>query len=63
MRNETQIVPLRIIRFACCGYQKCWVNPRLPMYCPECGKKCYPVVKEWIMYFDKNAILKYKVDD
>jgi hypothetical protein len=22
----------------CCGHNVCWVNPRLPSFCPDCGK-------------------------
>jgi hypothetical protein len=28
----------RLIQMPCCGQSLCWVNPRLPSYCPECGK-------------------------
>jgi ribosomal protein S27E len=24
-----------------CNHQMCWVNPRLPSHCPECGKHIY----------------------
>lgn len=42
----------------CCGTLLCWVNPRLPNYCPECGKRCYPAVKSCITDIDENATLK-----
>lgn len=29
----------RLIHLPCCGHLLCWVNPRLPAYCPECGKQ------------------------
>jgi hypothetical protein len=31
-------VLFRLIVTPCCGQMLCWVNPRLPNYCPECGK-------------------------
>ena len=31
-------VPFRLIRTPCCSHLFCWVNPRLPSYCPECGR-------------------------
>lgn len=33
-------VPFRLFQMPCCGMLLCWVNPRLPTYCPECGKRC-----------------------
>lgn len=31
----------RLFVMPCCSHQLCWVNPRLPTYCPECGKLIY----------------------
>lgn len=31
-------VLFRLIVTPCCGQMLCWVNPRLPNYCPECGR-------------------------
>ena len=33
-----QLVPFRVIQMPCCNILICWVNPRRPNYCPECGK-------------------------
>lgn len=52
-------ISFRFIRMDCCGQQLCWVNPRLPTYCPECGKSCYPHVKSWVLSRDDNAHLIY----
>lgn len=30
-------VKFRLIHTPCCGTLLCWVNPRLPTHCPECG--------------------------
>lgn len=61
MTNEnrrTVRVPLRVIRMECCGHLLCWVNPRFPSYCPECGIRCYPGVQGWVMQSDMTAMLK-----
>ena len=34
-------VRLRVFQMPCCGQQLCWVNPRLPNHCPECGSRVY----------------------
>lgn len=55
----TERVPFRLLHQArCCGTLLCWVNPRLPNYCPECGVRCYPLVKENILIVDDEALLK-----
>ena len=36
--RTTERVVFRLIRTPCCGALLCWVNPRLPNFCPECGK-------------------------
>jgi hypothetical protein len=39
MKQPTnQKVPFRLIQMPCCHVLICWVNPRRPNYCPECGK-------------------------
>jgi hypothetical protein len=40
-----QRVPFRLIVMPCCSTQLCWVNPRLPNYCPECGERAYAALK------------------
>ena len=50
----------RLLNMECCGVTLCWVNPRLPMYCPECGKRCYPGVKSWVAYRDEQAYIRHK---
>jgi hypothetical protein len=39
-----EVVHFRLFQMPCCGHQLCWVNPRLPNYCPECGASCYSVL-------------------
>ena len=53
----------RYIQTECCLVQLCWVNPRLPNYCPECGKRIYPAVKSWVTYRDEGAYITHKEDE
>lgn len=39
--NTNEMVPFRLIQTPCCSTLLCWVNPRLPSHCPECGKLIY----------------------
>jgi hypothetical protein len=32
-----EIIQFRLFQMPCCGQLLCWVNPRIPNYCPECG--------------------------
>lgn len=55
-------VHFRLILMPCCGMLYCHVNPRLPNYCPECGKRCYKEVKsgehtqdEWQGWLSKEG--------
>lgn len=57
-QQTTERVPFRLIHTECCGTLLCWVNPRLPSYCPECGKRCYPDVRSWVVASDNDALLK-----
>lgn len=52
-------VHFRYIACPVCKHQMCWVNPRLPSYCPECAAHIYPVIKSEVMISDLNATLKY----
>ena len=58
----TEYVPFRIIVMPCCGHQLCWVNPRLPTYCPECGKIVYPEVRSCVINKDERALLQFNFD-
>ena len=57
MQRYTERVPFRLLVMECCTTLLCWVNPRLPTHCPECGKHCYPAVKGWATVVDENATL------
>ena len=35
---SNQRVQFRLLQMPCCNTLICWVNPRRPNWCPECGK-------------------------
>lgn len=39
MSATNEQVPFRLLRMPCCHTLICWVNPRRPNYCPECGTR------------------------
>jgi hypothetical protein len=45
-RLLTEMIKFRLLRMPCCGQLVCWVNPRWPNHCPECGTRIYPQIKE-----------------
>src|SRR3954464_12239419 len=49
----------RLIQLPCCGQMLCWVNPRLPNYCPECGKYVFAEVKSCVLMSDPYAWVSY----
>ncbi len=58
MTRTTEVVPFRLLRMPCCGTLLCWVNPRLPSHCTECGKMIYPEIKSCVLHRDDGATLK-----
>jgi len=48
-------IPFRFLSCPDCRHQLCWINPRLPNYCPECGNRVE--WKERVMMADDEAIL------
>lgn len=56
-RNER--VRFRYLVCPECQHQMCWVNPRLPNYCPECGKHIQPAIKSSVYHEDAFATLRY----
>jgi hypothetical protein len=56
-RIMVERVEFRLIHMECCDHLLCWVNPRLPSYCPSCGKLCYPKVRGWALQHDGAATL------
>ena len=59
MTGELQHVHFRLIQCPDCQVLLCWVNPRLPNYCPECGKFIFTQVKGCVLTSDTDAWLKY----
>jgi hypothetical protein len=55
--KTTERVKFRLINMPCCGHLLCWVNPRFPLYCPECGKYIYTTVRTGVVHSDDNAEL------
>jgi hypothetical protein len=58
MSHTNERVQFRLLRMECCGQLLCWVNPRFPSFCPECGVRCYPQVRSWVTLSDLDATLK-----
>ncbi len=53
-------VKFRLIYTPCCATLLCWVNPRLPNYCPECGSTILAKLRHdptRILVTDHNAEL------
>ena len=40
-KPSNQRVQFRLLQMPCCNILICWVNPRRPMYCVECGTKVF----------------------
>lgn len=55
----TERVHFRLLQMPCCGHLFCNVNPRLPSFCPNCGKGVYPQVKHCAIISDADAQLTY----
>lgn len=60
--NRERIM-FRLLQMPCCGIMLCWANPRLPNYCPECGKRtrmsnAHPT--EAVIFQDDEAWLSHK---
>lgn len=54
-------VDFRLLQMECCGSLICNLT-RLPTYCPNCGKMCFPAVKGWVLLHDSDAWLTYDED-
>lgn len=55
-------IPFRLLHMPCCGHRLCWVSPRLPNHCPECGRHVLLALKTgehtWIS--DDDAWIRYR---
>jgi hypothetical protein len=54
-------VTFRLIQMPCCKALTCWINPRYPNYCPECGKFVYNRIRESVLDSDENARLTHMI--
>jgi hypothetical protein len=55
-------IQFRLIQTPCCGTMLCWVNPRLPTYCPECGVNIFRQLRfngSMILISDERAWLEH----
>jgi hypothetical protein len=54
------MIQFRLLQMPCCHMLLCWVNPRLPNYCPECGTHIFLKLKsgEYTRVNDKDAVLR-----
>lgn len=62
-QDRTEFVKFKLITMPCCDTQICWVNPRIPNFCPECGEKVFTRLKvdpSRILVQDDNARLIVK---
>jgi ribosomal protein S27E len=60
--KERQQVPFRLLQCPKCHTLLCWVNPRLPNYCPECGKWIMMEIKSNVLQSYHDAWLIYEID-
>lgn len=58
MARTTERVHFRLIQTPCCHTLLCYVNPRFPNYCSECGTYIFAEVKGCVLMQDDKAILK-----
>lgn len=57
LEEHYERVPFRLYSCPECRFLMCWVNPRKPTYCPECGKMIFHTLKERVMMADDEAVL------
>lgn len=44
-KTTNEQVKFRLFQMPCCGMLLCWVNPRFPNRCPECGEAVFVKLK------------------
>jgi hypothetical protein len=59
-RAVNERVWFRLLVMPCCHIQLCWVNPRLPSYCPECGCQVPWPLGQVVHLTDQDASLRYR---
>lgn len=58
--SNNERVHFRVMICPLCSFVMCWVNPRFPNYCSECGEHIYPQIKSCVTVDDNDSWLKYK---
>jgi hypothetical protein len=43
--GSTEQIPFKLFKMPCCNQMLCWVQPRLPAYCPMCGQAVWAQLK------------------
>ena len=58
--KQYERIKFKLFWMPCCHIQICWVNPRLPNYCPECGERVYAKLRTGAHTIgdDDNAVLE-----
>ena len=59
-----ELIQFRLFKMPCCQMLICWVNPRTPNYCPECGQFVFTKLKnevDNILVNDLKARLRYHI--
>lgn len=56
-QSINELVRFRLWQMPCCGQLLCWLNPRLPNYCPECGKQVYHDMKHLVPLSQGDKLL------
>lgn len=61
MAKTYERVRFALIDTPCCHTLLCYVNPRMPNYCSECGQRIFALKHnpEAILFRDDTAELKY----
>lgn len=62
MATVNERVKFRIFKMPCCSHNLCWVNPRLPTYCPECGTLVFTQLKSDMsltLLNDEAAVIRF----
>lgn len=54
--TTTEMIQFKLFQMECCGHMLCWVNPRFPSYCPQCGKGVYPQVRGWVIVSQRASL-------
>jgi len=61
--KQFERVVFKLFNMPCCGHLLCWVNPRYPTFCPQCGEKVFGTIKAAVVYRDDEAVLEIHVEN